>query len=97
MVMSGGWQGSQHKSICVQRKENEIRCAQPESASHSAIFFSHNKSISAPAPAPVTIQRTGWWTSWSYGENQSIGISDDFQATVSHHPYHSCLFSFIFV
>jgi hypothetical protein len=32
---------------------------QPESASHSAVFFSHNKSASASAAATETISRTG--------------------------------------
>jgi len=33
---------------------------QPESASHSTVFFSHNKSASAKINQLETIQRTGW-------------------------------------
>jgi hypothetical protein len=48
--------------LCCLRHFTLFACAyQPLSASHSVMFFSHNKSASARISQPEIIQRTGWF------------------------------------
>jgi hypothetical protein len=50
------------------------------SASHSTVFFSHNKSASAKTSQPETIQRTGWLTTSRGGADAALTfvVVDDF-------------------